>query len=390
MRTLDKKTLKKIKVETKIYPDNLDLKKMFISLRALKDVIKNKDLYSDSMVNKASEEINFIRKTLKSIKIINHYKIPDREVETFYTIRQNGFPVEQKPSSQRKWILSRLKEKISEKRMSLKSTFLYRKLLKGHTYHLTAGVHTEPNTFLIIKNNYKINRLRETKSPCLEENYIGLEIEFFAPNNQTFLEKLIIDYDLWNNAEIKYDSSIEWEDYDLEYHVEEYTGYEVTLLCKEREVFEVIDRMSKVLFKMEAEINETCGFHVHFDMRNRNYKRVYRNLCYMQSLLFKMVDESRKENDYCRQVNSSAWEEADLDHYSAINGKDAFRRHETIEIRMHHATINKNEMTNWVKFLLKVVNHRKTEGLVETLEKANLCYKLDSDIINFYSRRGVS
>lgn len=390
MRTLDKKTLKKIKVETKIYPDNLDLKKMFISLRALKDVIKNKDLYSDSMVDKASEEIRFIRQTLKSIKIINHYNIPNREVETFYTIRPSGLPVEQKPSNQRKWILNRLKEKISEKRMNLKSASLYRKVCRGHSYFLTAGVHTEPNTFLIIKNNYKINKLRETKSPCLEENYIGLEIEFFAPNSQTFLEKLIIDYDLWNNAEIKYDSSIEWEDSDLEYDLEDYTGYEVTLLCREREVFEVIDRMSKVLFKMEAEINESCGFHVHFDMRNRNYKRVYRNLCSMQSLLFKMVDESRKENDYCRQVDSPLWEDATLDHYAAINGKDAFRKHETIEIRMHHATINKNEMTNWVKLLLKVVNHRKTERIIENLEEANLYYKLDSDIINFYSRRGVS
>ena len=76
-----------------------------------------------------------------------------------------------------------------------------------------------------------------------------------------------------------------------------------------------------------------------------------------------MVQKSRITNVYCAPVYPGS--ESITEKYSAINN-ECYRRTKTIEIRMHHGSVNANEITNWVNFLLSIINYRGRLGFGET------------------------
>lgn len=392
MRKLDKKTLRSIKVFDAAQDKQVH-KTEFRHINMLKHIVRNKKNYSSTVFEAAKADLVMYRGLLKQERCVKVYSLDKHDLSTYYTLKDNGYPKEQGPLDQRRWILRRLKEKLQEKRSQAKVKNSSLKVYKGYAIELIAGVHEESSIFLNLKDKYKVNRLNESKEPCAEFNYIGIELEFFIPHSEKFLKDMLIKHELYEHAEIKYDGSLELDEDDYEhadYYIEDYTAYEVTLLCKESEVYDVISRMCSVLYKVDAYINETCGLHVHFDMRNRNHKKVFTNLCHLQKLLFKMVNEDRQDNSYCRKVTDSDWDTTDRDHYFAINGREAYSRHETIEIRMHHASLDKREISNWIGLLLKVVNHKKLERETDSLATAKEWYRLDKAIVDYYAMRGVS
>lgn len=134
-------------------------------------------------------------------------------------------------------------------------------------------------------------------------------------------------------------------------------GHELSVLFKEKDILSIMKVLAKDLKAIGAEVNKTCGLHVHLDMRTRSSFQAYVNLIEKQTLLFSMVDKSRKHNNYCKRSSKNYY---DSSHHNAINGADAFEEHQTLEVRMHHGTVDVREIYKWTKLLISIVDAKKT------------------------------
>jgi len=144
-------------------------------------------------------------------------------------------------------------------------------------------------------------------------------------------------------------------------------GTEVTFLFDANKGYDQLSRILKVLNGMGAEVDVNCGLHVHLNQHNTNAdealelgKKVEKFL----PILFSLIPESRRQNRYCQPQAS------DSERYSAIN-LTAFRKHNTIEYRMHTGSTNFNKIKNWIELLIKIEDYckdRKKVGTVKTLK----------------------
>jgi hypothetical protein len=231
--------------------------------------------------------------------------------------------------------------------------------------------------------------------PKTKDNYIGLEIECIFPryNNPTDLV-FLGDYDLYaaelrnwfqalnikDHAVVGYDNSIEGREYDVlidnpdwdeEYPDDEPEeieakdiGIEIRLLMKESEVEKILSKALHVVHRLKGYVNSSCGLHVHLDMRQRDFKSSLVRLYDMQTVMFDLVDESRIENKYCTPLTKEELDgileygHKNLDErYKSINAL-SMEEHTTIEVRLHHGTINYWEILPWIKWLVKVVDNK--------------------------------
>lgn len=186
----------------------------------------------------------------------------------------------------------------------------------------------------------------ERKFPKDEDKHIGIEIEFISNVERETIAKYIAAEEL-DNVNIGTDGSVDDGGVD--------DGYEMRICCKQSEVKDVMDKVSKILKKVKAKVNDTCGLHIHLDMRNRSYRSALIKLIAAQDFLFSLVEPQRKENRYCRKVLSSR----NKQHYNAINGPEAYQKYKTIEVRMHHGTVDCNDIVMWIRVLTELIDNKK-------------------------------
>lgn len=133
-------------------------------------------------------------------------------------------------------------------------------------------------------------------------------------------------------------------------------GVEITLLFNAARSYEPLRRLCDLLGDLDAEIDSDCGLHVHLDMKDRTKRQVM----YMSKKIEKyiiplslMVPASRRDNRYCRLKAGDI--DKHNDRYNAIN-TDSWRKHKTIEIRLHSGSTNFKKIKNWIELLRKIVN----------------------------------
>ncbi len=139
-----------------------------------------------------------------------------------------------------------------------------------------------------------------------------------------------------------------------------------------RQVREVVSALARA----GAQVNRTCGLHVHVDARDLksvDLANVVIQYGRHESVFDAMMPVSRRNNDYCRSVrdvadtlrrniltiavnnNTSdvveayAWER-----YHKVN-LAAYLTHGTIEFRQHSGSINHEKVTNWIQFCVNFV-----------------------------------
>lgn len=219
------------------------------------------------------------------------------------------------------------------------------------------------------------------KNPTTSDNYIGIEIEFICDLNKEDLAFALYEAGIHKSVCLKTDGSIKG-------YVRDQHPHELCILAKEKDVYSLIEKVCEVLADTNAQVNKTCGLHVHLDMRNRNSEMAFNNLVCSQNILYAMNPFSRQSGTYCRRVDTKDFDLAKKGtKYFGINA-ESFNRHKTIEIRIHSGTIQSRKISNWVKLLLQIVNRKEmvkkaSSSLKEFINK----YEIDIELAKYISER---
>ncbi len=221
----------------------------------------------------------------------------------------------------------------------------------------------------------KISILNAKKIPTSRQNYVGVEIEFLSPWTRVNIKKALISANLHHFVTIKNDGSVSR-------HMDDCLGFncvcpmgdahEITLLSSQNELEYNLILLKSVLNKIRAWTNESCGLHVHIDMRQRDMKKSVDRLLKQQNRMRKMVHPERLVNEYCRPLLKYETNMAEFDdRYKDINIV-AYKKFGTVEIRLHEGTIDTSDIYNWCRYLINIVDGKNwSKAYVKRKTKRN-------------------
>lgn len=141
---------------------------------------------------------------------------------------------------------------------------------------------------------------------------------------------------------------------------------------------DTIKKTSEVLGQFNAEVNSTCGFHVHISNKrffnNGNIKKIIFFWSAIEDVLIATQPRSRLNGQYCQRYlmqyvmderNSvklpKAKDElinklATVHRYKTLN-LSSLQRHGTIEVRLHAGTTNAEKILAWTDLLLAIFTY---------------------------------
>lgn len=154
-----------------------------------------------------------------------------------------------------------------------------------------------------------------------------------------------------------------------------------------RELKAVCDRLDR----LHPLITRSCGHHLHVDVSDLSWQEVQK-LCWLwaryEPFFNELVEDSRRENDYCEPFCRAFWASEPSHYWAQIarslsaNTRDSFFsgsgsyprgalnmqnwwRHGRIEIRLHHGTVDYEEIRGWAMLMLSLVSRVKQSRLPE-------------------------
>lgn len=235
----------------------------------------------------------------------------------------------------------------------------------------------KPTNFHLQKNALRM--LKTYKKPDANVRSVGIEIECCIPRNADMTK-------LWPVAQyvnVTSDGSVHPDK-------EGYAAVEFRVCTPAFKMAEVITQMCKILNDMGARVNKTCGLHVHLDQRNRTpdeMKVIFSNFIRAQNLLFEVVPKSRRNNSYCKKHRGTDFDQATRgQRYKAINAT-AFRKHNTLEIRLFSGTVNAEKIINWVKTLWAIEAGQPVLRCPKTFDIAQRYWRIDADVLRWLKGR---
>lgn len=243
----------------------------------------------------------------------------------------------------------------------------------------------KPGTILgLLKGPEYAQRVKRAKRPHDKKaHYVGVEIELICKVDRERLDELFVAARLAGNVYVKTDSSIRPEkDTDL--------CHEITLIAKQDQIEDVVTRVCAVLNSKEVSsyVNNSCGLHVHMDMRSRESKVCYHNFYQALPILVSMIPFERTNNQYCIQNITSDLDAAIQNgRRQAINAQ-ALQSHNTIELRLHSGSTNALKINNWIKILCKVADKKEKAAVraAVPMDLANL-FGIDLDVVSYVEQR---
>lgn len=260
----------------------------------------------------------------------------------------------------------------------------------GFKYNVIGGVMQLPGTIKHLMNNTDpMTRIRANKKPISssKENFVGIEIELVAKCTKESLEYQLIKSGLAGKVQVKSDSSISREMPDEYCH-------EIVILSRQGDLKEIFVRLSEVLKLpfVSAYVNNSCGLHIHIDCRNRDHKKVYKNLVNTIPILTGMVPSDRVTGDaanrYCQRNTSNDYDIAvgGGNRYQVINPV-AYQKYGTIEVRIHSGTTNATKIINWATLLIAIADATNIETTVSSITKLKELLNLSPKLVDYIERR---
>lgn len=282
-------------------------------------------------------------------------------------------------------IENRIRSKIRASRAERKKVSPIVKTISGNIqYEKVGGVLAKKGEFARINKNYALNVIGEHKKPTTAtDNYVGIEVEMLGTKDIESMKKEFIKAKLHKHVNIGTDGSVR-TDKSGQY------AMELRIIVKESERVDVLTRIFQVLKDTKATVNDSCGTHVHIDMRNRDVEKCYYNLFKVQSLMLATQPEKRRKNSYCKpneRATLKVEEFEQQDRYRLINVQ-AYRKLKTIEIRLHQGTVDLKDITAWINFLVAVASKTdKIKSAVETVKELQEQVTLDEDSLKHLQKR---
>lgn len=234
----------------------------------------------------------------------------------------------------------------------------------------------------LYKVSYEAYRSDSRLSPLSRDSkrYVGVEIECLSSISRDEIMQLLSRKApmLHRYLRVGYDGSIST----TETHNE---AVEFRFLLPEEKKDAILNTFQRVMMPY-LKVNESCGLHVHLDMRNRNYARSFERLVDVTPILMSMVPKSRRENRYCK-VNQDKKEHllrntADY-RYRVIN-PDSYRKYRTLEVRVHSGTILANKIINWINLLTHVIDKE-----FDTTSKVKEPKRRIGRLVSFFDRYDI-
>lgn len=124
---------------------------------------------------------------------------------------------------------------------------------------------------------------------------------------------------------------------------------------------EAVAKIANVARRNDWTVDDSCGLHVHFDMREENVDSMKSiALAYLLSadVFSQFVAEERRNNHYCGPNDTDLGELYQIDNFYAWSGRQgryywinfaAYYAHRTFEVRSHQGTCNEKEICNWIR-----------------------------------------
>lgn len=271
---------------------------------------------------------------------------------------------------------NKMAAKIREIRETHRELKLEEKEFGGAKYVTTGGVFSETQTInKVAKHPGWNDPLRDKRPAGRIVNYIGVEVEFNSINNGPRTDAIagkLKELNLGKYVTVTTDPSC---------------GYEVRCLLPEKNFLDPLAKILKAIKDMGFPCDERCGTHVHLDMRNRDIAQVYKNMFYTQTFLRKFLTKTRKKNKYCLRNTKAEYDPKERVRYMGINVQ-SYKKHKTLEIRMHHGTLDINELGPWIDLLLKIVNFNGAiNKRVLTLKQAKGIFNIEEPLTDVLSKR---
>lgn len=138
---------------------------------------------------------------------------------------------------------------------------------------------------------------------------------------------------------------------------------------------------ARALLRAGATVNKQTGYHVHLgaaEYGNEGIAAFVRNWYYAADAIGALVAPSRLNNHFCNHFLGAhvvdAWVEsirngninnraANHNRYLSLN-LDSFDRHGTVEVRLHHGTLNGKKIKAWAEFCEAIASYSTAGGLL--------------------------
>lgn len=328
---------------------------LFLKLKEMRAALKGK---KKDAVKKAQADIKAIRDEIRTFAFMGFGAdlVFGRNIISLNNGELGEFPTR----AELKALRASYRKEIQQKRKELRQVNEESKSYRGYNYTLVNGVFAKKESILEVQEDTaQISRVRQSKIPYTKkDNYVGIEMECVIKCSREVLEEKFAGKKLGGFVNLKGDSSISATDTHP-------NPIEVTVLCKESELESVMAAVCKVLSlpSVDARANNSCGLHVHLDMRNRKVDEAYKKLFHSQSIMLNMLPSNRRSDtspwaqQYCQRNKAGTFSEHDKtsNRYFNINTK-SFNKFKTLEIRSHSGTVNATKIINWVKLLTMIVS----------------------------------
>ncbi len=173
-----------------------------------------------------------------------------------------------------------------------------------------------------------------------------------------------------------------------------------------------LEKACRALASCGALINKSCGVHIHFgvqDFNIKHWRNLYKNYLQYENVIDSMMPNSRRadRNHYCRSLTrkigadkTAAFRKIDncrtiqqlsnaissRSRYCKVNAESYFR-HGTVEFRQHSGTREFSKISNWIKFLNRMLDYSKQGFVSQTDTFESLTTFIEPQVHTFYHNR---
>jgi hypothetical protein len=134
-------------------------------------------------------------------------------------------------------------------------------------------------------------------------------------------------------------------------------GKELRVLAPQGMLHEILGKLQSIFTEANARVNDSCGLHIHLDMRHRDFNLSVNRLLDNREVMRGLVDPKRIKNDFCKPLDRKLVrsKSTNISRYRDINIA-AYHKFKTVEVRLHEGTIDMTKVFMFTKFLVSVVD----------------------------------